>query len=108
MNDNLLYRYCVQFIGKQHDQRIRKSYYRWFLASSIGYRSERSIKVVEVHFTLCLKLVEEVEEMECENSAGANQSCRKPTGVEKLIMTGSRFYPRVVTETVHDSHCVNT
>ena len=52
--------------------------------------------------------MEEVEEMECENSAGVNQSCRKPTGVEELITMGNRFYPRVVTETVHDLHCVNT
>ena len=57
---------------------------------------------------MCLKLVEEVEETECENSAGANQSHQKPTGMEKLITMGNRFYPGVVTETVYDLHCVNT
>ena len=52
--------------------------------------------------------MEEVEKAECESSAGARQSCWKPTGTEKLITTGDRFYPGVATETVCDSHCVDT
>ena len=55
-----------------------------------------------------LKLVEEVEETECEDSTGADQGCREPAGTKELTVTSNRFHPRVATDTVHDSHCVDT
>jgi len=52
--------------------------------------------------------VEEVEEMEREDSAGAGQGCREPTGSKKLTTTRNRFHPRVTTDTVCDSYCVDS
>jgi len=59
-------------------------------------------------FALCLKLVEEVEEVECEDSAGAGQGCWEPTGSKKLTITRNRFYSRVTTDTVCNSYCVDS
>ena len=93
-----------------HNQTAKRgtTYHRPLLAGSIGHRDERNVKVVEVHFTSCLKLVKEVEETECEGSAGASQSRWKPMSAKKLITTGDRFCPGFATETVHDSYCVDT
>ena len=51
------------------------TYHGGFLASRVVYESERNVEVIEVHFALCLKLVEEVKETEGEGSARARESC---------------------------------
>ena len=85
----------------------KETYHRGFLARRIVYRSEGGVEVVEVHFTLRLKFVEEVEETKCEGGPRANPSCRKPAGTKELATAGSRFYPRVITRAVCDLKRMN-
>jgi len=85
----------------------KKTYHRGFLAGRIGYRDERNIEVVQVHFTLGLKFVEEVEKAECEGGAGASPGRRKPTGAKKLATASGRIHPGITAETVHYPYCVD-
>lgn len=69
--------------------------------------SERSIKVVEIHFALCLKLVKEVEEVEGKDSARTGPSCWEPAGAKELAMAGGHICLGLITIAVHDSCAVD-
>lgn len=75
--------------------RYKKSaYHAGLLASRVVHRDERGVEVVEVYFTLSLKLVKEVEETKREGGTGAGPSRRKPACTKKLGTAGD---PDVVT-----------
>jgi hypothetical protein len=75
----------------------KKPHHGGLLAGRVVYKGERNIEVIEVHFALGLKLVEEVEETKCERGARASESCRKPAGTKELATAGGRFRPVVIT-----------
>jgi hypothetical protein len=52
------------------EERRKDTYHRGLLSSRVGYGDERTIKVVEVYFALCLEFVKEVEQTEHKGGTG--------------------------------------
>jgi hypothetical protein len=66
------------------------TYNRGVLPGRVFDNGERFVEVVEVHFTLRLELVEEIEETERKDSARAIPSCWKPAGAKELTAAMGR------------------
>lgn len=87
--------------------KIQGTYHRGLLTSRVVDKRERIVEVIEVHLALRLKLVKEVEEAECEGSAGAGISRWKPTGTKELATAGGGFPPGPSAQAVPDPYFVD-
>ena len=84
------------------------TYHGGLLTSGVGHRDERKIEVVQVYFALCLELMEEVEEAECEGSTGTGPGCREPASAKKLAASNTRTDRSDSTEAISDPYRVDT
>ena len=60
------------------------------LTGRVGYRDEREVKVVQIHFALCLEFVEEVEQTKRKGGARAGQRCWEQPVAKELATAGTR------------------
>ena len=56
------------------------------------------VEILWVAFVLVLEFVEEVEDIESECCFRTFNCCRKPAGMEKLVMSGNRGMARAVMD----------
>jgi hypothetical protein len=84
------------------------TYHRGGQPSRVVYNSEGFVEVIEVYFTLRLKLVEKIEETERKDGARAIPSCWKPASAKELTPAGDRRHSMVRTKAVSDLHYVGT
>jgi|SRR5580692_11021007 hypothetical protein len=81
--------------GRVDAQQIN-TYYRRPLTCRVVYKNEGGVEVIEIYFTLRLKLVKKVEETKCEHSTGTTPSRWKPASAKELAAARGRCHIRVL------------
>ena len=78
--------------------------YKWGSQTVIGRRDKRTIEVIQIDLAPGLKLMDEIEELECEGGTRARPGSRKPSGTKELDAAVARLCAMIVTKAVSDPH----